>query len=58
MAKAIVLGIRKPFDKHLRRQIPWTKPAVTYARAERARLKAIEEGTRTAIFAQVFVQSM
>jgi hypothetical protein len=55
-AKAAVLGIRSQFDKHLRRQVPWTKSAVTYARAEKAGLNAIEQGTRTDVYAQVFVK--
>ena len=55
-AKAAVLGIRAQFDKHLRRQVPWTKSAVTYARVEKAGLNAIEQGTRTDVYAQVFVK--
>lgn len=55
-AKAAVVGIRSQFNKHLKRQVPWTKSAVTYARAEKAGMKAIEEGTRSEIFAQVYVQ--
>lgn len=57
-AKAAVTGIRAGFDKHLKRQAPWTKSAVVYKRLSKSDLRGLERGERqvTDVFAQVYVK--
>jgi hypothetical protein len=45
-AKAAVLGIRAGFDKHLKRQAPWTKSATVYKRLSKSDLRGLERGER------------
>ncbi len=58
-SKAAVVGIRAGFNKHLRRQAPWTKSAVAYKRLSPSDLAGLERGERHVqdVYAQVFVKS-
>ncbi|WP_247637397.1 hypothetical protein [Methylobacterium sp. 37f] len=58
-AKAATIGIRAKFDKHLKRQAPWTKSAVAYKRLSKSDLNGLENGARDVedVYAQVFVKA-